>query len=71
MVMLRLPQHSGEFVRLKGGYDSYHKWCDEQGLAKRVASGLVPLPQQRSVVKIQRNSPCPCGSGLKFKKCCL
>jgi len=20
---------------------------------------------------INRNSPCPCGSGLKFKKCCL
>jgi len=22
-------------------------------------------------VKIGRNDPCPCGSGLKFKKCCL
>lgn len=21
--------------------------------------------------KIQRNSPCPCGSGKKYKKCCL
>ena len=21
--------------------------------------------------KIGRNKPCPCGSGLKFKKCCL
>ena len=21
--------------------------------------------------KIGRNSPCPCGSGLKYKKCCL
>jgi len=21
--------------------------------------------------KIARNSPCPCGSGLKFKRCCL
>ncbi|MBN8247774.1 MAG: SEC-C domain-containing protein [Verrucomicrobia bacterium] len=21
--------------------------------------------------KIGRNDPCPCGSGLKFKKCCL
>jgi hypothetical protein len=21
--------------------------------------------------KINRNAPCPCGSGLKFKKCCL
>jgi methionyl aminopeptidase len=22
-------------------------------------------------VKLGRNDPCPCGSGLKFKKCCL
>ena len=23
----------------------------------------------RKVVKIGRNDPCPCGSGLKWKKC--
>lgn len=23
------------------------------------------------VVKIGRNEPCPCGSGKKYKKCCL
>jgi len=22
-------------------------------------------------LKVGRNDPCPCGSGLKFKKCCL
>ena len=22
-------------------------------------------------MKTGRNDPCPCGSGLKFKKCCL
>lgn len=22
-------------------------------------------------MKIKRNQPCPCGSGKKFKKCCL
>ncbi|GLS89782.1 hypothetical protein GCM10007916_08490 [Psychromonas marina] len=26
-------------------------------------------PEQKSG-KIQRNDPCPCGSGKKFKKCC-
>ena len=25
---------------------------------------------QRSQPKVGRNDPCPCGSGLKFKKCC-
>ena len=24
-----------------------------------------------SFTKIERNKPCPCGSGKKFKKCCL
>jgi hypothetical protein len=30
-------------------------------------------PPQKSVqrVRVGRNDPCPCGSGLKFKKCCL
>jgi preprotein translocase subunit SecA len=27
-------------------------------------------PAQRSPEKVGRNSPCPCGSGKKFKKCC-
>lgn len=27
-------------------------------------------PKTRSVQKIGRNSPCPCGSGKKYKKCC-
>ncbi len=25
---------------------------------------------KRKKIKISRNSPCPCNSGLKFKKCC-
>jgi hypothetical protein len=28
---------------------------------------VVRIEQKR----IERNSPCPCGSGEKFKKCCL
>lgn len=27
--------------------------------------------QLRKASKIQRNFPCPCGSGVKYKKCCL
>jgi hypothetical protein len=34
-----------------------------------------PLPPPDTVVreerKIGRNDPCPCGSGKKYKKCCL
>jgi hypothetical protein len=28
-------------------------------------------PFQRETPKVGRNDPCPCGSGKKFKKCCL
>ena len=27
--------------------------------------------QIRQVLRIGRNDPCPCNSGLKFKKCCI
>jgi SEC-C motif domain protein len=34
--------------------------------------GVVPKPKQviRETPKTGRNEPCPCGSGMKFKKCC-
>lgn len=31
----------------------------------------APLPVVRTSPKIGRNEPCPCGSGKKYKKCCL
>jgi hypothetical protein len=29
------------------------------------------LPNENNIFKGGRNDPCPCGSGKKFKKCCL
>lgn len=31
---------------------------------------MNPKEPQRTVEKVGRNDPCPCGSGKKFKKCC-
>jgi uncharacterized protein YecA (UPF0149 family) len=28
-------------------------------------------PYVRPTPKVRRNDPCPCGSGKKYKKCCL
>ena len=51
---------------------------DEEVKRERVAKGMVenvggdgtkPKKQPLKVVKIGRNAPCPCGSGLKWKKC--
>jgi preprotein translocase subunit SecA len=32
--------------------------------------GSAPAPVERQQKKVGRNSPCPCGSGKKYKKCC-
>ena len=31
---------------------------------------FVESPHQARGGKVERNAPCPCGSGKKFKKCC-
>ncbi|HQG30806.1 MAG TPA: YchJ family protein [Deltaproteobacteria bacterium] len=47
-----------EFVREDG------RWYFNQGK-------IVPQKQVvRAEEKIGRNEPCPCGSGMKYKKCC-
>jgi preprotein translocase subunit SecA len=28
-------------------------------------------PERRSAEKVGRNDPCPCGSGKKYKNCCM
>jgi uncharacterized protein YecA (UPF0149 family) len=33
--------------------------------------GHHPTPVQRATGKVGRNNPCPCGSGKKFKRCCM
>ena len=51
---------------------------DEEVKRERVAKGMMenvggdgtqPKKQPKKSVKIGRNDPCPCGSGLKWKKC--
>src|SRR5438552_183732 len=32
--------------------------------------GYIDLPARRSLPKVGRNEPCPCGSGKKYKNCC-
>ncbi len=42
-------------------------------IEKQMDDRLKQLPDERLVrrVKVGRNSSCPCGSGRKFKKCCI
>ena len=47
------------------GYDSA-KPLARRHMSKRMSNGA-----NTKAPKIGRNDRCPCGSGLKFKKCCL
>jgi uncharacterized protein len=40
-------------------------------LARRSEYTPVAQPVRRSAPRVGRNDPCPCGSGKKYKKCCL
>jgi hypothetical protein len=46
----------------------YHHSTKEQGM---IGSTGNVVPFKRKSEKIGRNEPCPCGSGKKYKKCCL
>ena len=35
------------------------------------ADGTLDAPYVRPAPKVGRNDPCPCGSGKKYKKCCI
>jgi hypothetical protein len=39
-------------------------------IAKRRARPVHLEPIRRDAPRVARNDPCPCGSGVKFKKCC-
>jgi hypothetical protein len=39
-------------------------------LQKFSIKAVTELRERKDIVKVGRNQPCPCGSGMKFKKCC-
>jgi uncharacterized protein YecA (UPF0149 family) len=50
--------------------------CQKRGEAKAQGKKLKPLyldsPEPITVSQsVGRNDPCPCGSGKKYKKCCI
>ncbi len=40
-------------------------------LAHREEHAPVPAPARHAASRVGRNDPCPCGSGKKYKQCCL
>lgn len=72
------PAHAGDKLTLFGDtIEELSTWAgfkpETPGSADRAS--LRPLsrydPERNPFRKVGRNDPCPCGSGKKFKKCCL
>ncbi len=55
---------------LEQGLGSFLAAVDRGDLAGR-ARALPERPVVHHVDKVGRNDPCPCGSGRKFKACCM
>jgi hypothetical protein len=59
---------------LSGWYcfsDKYQSDQKQRGHHDDWLTDFASEPFQREMPKVGRNDPCPCGSGRKFKKCCL
>ena len=55
----KVLHEKAEFLRVDGG------WLYER------EARLGPAPYRSAAPKVGRNDPCPCGSGRKYKQCCL
>ena len=67
-------------VALRLGLMLDYPWKKDDGLEKKLEGMPKPISAKKlpeAIRKLQprkkrgRNEPCPCGSGLKYKKCCL
>ena len=61
-------RHQGEIRKGFEGQIWQHEINHLNGVEEEVVPRSTPDPQP---VSAGRNDPCPCGSGKKYKKCCL
>lgn len=61
----------GETVGEMSGWDGFQPKAPRQEPSNLKLSGAFGTPHRDPLRNVGRNDPCPCGSGKKFKKCCL
>lgn len=61
-----------ELIDDDGAAEAFCPECAAEGLDPHEMSRFEPFPPPFSAgKKYGRNDPCPCGSGRKYKRCCL
>ena len=67
-----------EYLDTSGKMPDAAKWTEEMPEASayyekhlRSDGSVKGETVHRTLAKVGRNDPCPCGSGKKFKKCCI
>jgi len=70
--ILRTPDGEAGLNYLCAGYKRFFTHC-QPFLAELSALRTPPRPitHPQAQPKVGRNDPCPCGSGKKYKKCCM
>ncbi len=59
--------------RLKRHYKLFRDFVDKKYIKNNNSTNQLETIQSNSKLKLNvgRNDPCPCGSGKKYKKCCM
>lgn len=56
---------------LYGIIQQFYQGQDSQAIEAAMDADVPEGAEVMRRIKLGRNSPCPCGSGKKFKKCCI
>ena len=70
----KYQKYLGDYARLSESYEGgsfYQRHPEEKKLPRGVLKYNGDTPFVRETKKPGRNDPCPCGSGKKFKRCCI
>jgi preprotein translocase subunit SecA len=65
-----VPPAAGADARIRQPVGAMAGVVARDGDGDGVGEVSIDLPVRRSMPKVGRNEPCPCGSGKKFKNCC-